>query len=261
MLKRYLRAFSLGMLAALGSLQVGLAAELAEIRARGKLIVAVKDNLRPLGFRDDGGRLQGFEIELARRLAAELLGDADAIVLVPISNQERLQALLEDRVDLVVAQLSATPTRNRVIEFSSAYYLERTAIVTADDAIAGWADLASKQVAVLAGSQTATSLPSELPEGATPLVVASYQEALARLDRGDAAAFAGDTSVLAGWIQEFPRYRLIPLSAVDFVPRGLSVGMPKGSQYAPLRQQVNAAIARWQQSGWLVEARRRWGLP
>ncbi|MGL5192033.1 MAG: transporter substrate-binding domain-containing protein, partial [Chroococcales cyanobacterium] len=54
--------------------QVGNAAELAEIQQRGQLIVAVKDNVRPMGFRAGNGNLQGFEIDIARRLAQELLG-------------------------------------------------------------------------------------------------------------------------------------------------------------------------------------------
>ena len=42
-------------------------AELDQIKQRGKLIIAVKDNLRPLGFRDASGDLQGLEIDIAKR--------------------------------------------------------------------------------------------------------------------------------------------------------------------------------------------------
>lgn len=247
-----------GITLLLGSAAPGLAAEWAEIQARGRLIVAVKENLRPLGYRDAAGNLQGLEIDVARRLAAELLGDADAVELVPARNQERLELLLDGTVDLVVAQLNATPTRSRVIAFSRAYYFDGTALVSANPAIATLQDIAGKRVAVLAGSQTATALPRQLPVSATFVPVASYQAALNRLERGDVAAFAGDISVLAGWIQEYPQYRLLP---VDFFRRRLSVGMPKGAQHETLRRQVNAAIARWHESGWLAEARQRWGLP
>ncbi len=81
----------------IGMLVVGLmtsasvqSAELEEIERRGELIVAVKDNLRPLGFRDANGKLQGLEIDLARRLAEELLGNPDAVVLQPVTNRDRL---------------------------------------------------------------------------------------------------------------------------------------------------------------------------
>ncbi len=263
MLKRCLAAIALGAIACGGlSIEAARAAELAEIQARGKLIVAVKDNTAPLGFRDESGRLQGFEIEVVRGLAAELLGNADAVEFVPVRNQERLQALLEGRVDLVVAQLSATPTRARVVAFSSPYYFESAAFVSAEAGIDTWRDLAGRRVAVLAGSQAAVALAGDLlPEPATSVLVTSYQEALELLERGEAAAFVGDASVLIGWVQEFPRYRLGDFPKVDFVPRSLSVGIPRGKQYNPLRERINVAIARWRQSGWLDEARRRWGLP
>ncbi|NJM74468.1 MAG: transporter substrate-binding domain-containing protein [Acaryochloridaceae cyanobacterium RU_4_10] len=45
------------------------AAPLPDILKRGHLIVAVKDNSEPLGYRDPSGNLKGFEIELAKHLA------------------------------------------------------------------------------------------------------------------------------------------------------------------------------------------------
>lgn len=255
-LKFFFRSLAIALL--LSPTPQGLAAEWAEIQARGKLVVAVKENLRPLGFRDARGNLQGLEIDIARRLAAELLGDANAVEFVPARNQERLQLLLDDSVDLVVAQLNATPTRSRVVAFSRAYYFDGTGLVTLDAAIAAPEDLAGARVAVLASSQTAAFLARQLPPDVTLVPVASYQDALARLERGEVAAFGGDISVLVGWVQERPQYQLLPLDAFR---RSLSVGMPKGAQHEPLRQRVNAAIARWEQSGWLAEARQRWGLP
>jgi ABC-type amino acid transport substrate-binding protein len=61
------------------------AAELQEILKRGYLIVGVKDHLRPLAFTDGQGQLEGFEIDLAHYLAAELLGNSEAIVLKPLT--------------------------------------------------------------------------------------------------------------------------------------------------------------------------------
>ena len=45
-----------------------------EIEKRGYLIVAVKDNIRPWGFRDAKGNLQGWEIDLAKHLASDTFG-------------------------------------------------------------------------------------------------------------------------------------------------------------------------------------------
>ena len=90
------------------------AAELSEIRDRGYLTVGVKDNRAPLGFTDDGGELAGFEIDIARRLAAELLGNDTAVKLVPVANVDRLNAVIDDDVDIAIAALTITPARRRI---------------------------------------------------------------------------------------------------------------------------------------------------
>ncbi|HEY9894331.1 MAG TPA: transporter substrate-binding domain-containing protein, partial [Candidatus Sericytochromatia bacterium] len=91
---------SLSGLGVLFSVPPIFAADLQAIEQRGRLIVAVKDNLRPLGFRGANGQLQGLEIEIAQRLAQELLGSKDAVELQPVVNQDRLAAVLEGKADI-----------------------------------------------------------------------------------------------------------------------------------------------------------------
>ncbi len=232
-------------------------AELKEIEQRGKLIVAVKDNLRPLGFRDASGNLQGFEIDIAKRLAEELLGKPDAVVLQPVMNRDRLNILLEGKVDLMVARVTATNSRARLVDLSKPYYLDGTGLITKDTSIAQLRDVATKTIAVLKGSSTIPVMKYALP--ASKLVgVDSYEEARSLLENGGANAFAADQSVLAGWVQEYPQYRLLP---VKLSTEALCIVMPKGLQYTNLQDRVNQAIARWQASGWLAERAAAWGLP
>lgn len=233
------------------------AADLQTIRQRGQLIVAVKDNLRPLGFRGADGQLQGLEIDIARRLAQELLGRPDAIVLKPVLNQERLPAVLDGQVDLAIARVTATASRSRLVSLSFPYYLDGTALVTKDSALQSPSDVGSRSIAVLNGSSTIPLLQYRFP-AAILVGVESYEAARALLDRGDAIAFAADASVLSGWVQEFPQYRLL---AASLSVEPLSIVMPKGLQYEELRQRVNEIVMRWQQEGWLKERAAYWGLP
>ena len=233
------------------------AAELADIQERGYLIVGVKDNTRPLGFRDSSGNLVGFEVDLARQLAVDLLGSSDAIELLPMANTERVPRLLDDEVDVVIARLSVTTPRTRVVDFSVPYYLDGTALITRQPQVADMNDLEGQTVAVLNGASTIDVVRSRL-SGAQLVGVDSYQEALAQLDAGTVAAFAADVSVLSGWVQEYPQYRILPtlLSA-----EALAIAMPRGLQYLDLRQQVNDIIETWTTSGWLQQRMEYWGLP
>jgi len=233
------------------------AADLTAIRERGRLIVAVKDNTRPLGFRDAAGNLQGFEIDLARALARELLGDPAAVELRPLNNRDRLPAVFNGEVDLAIACLTATPARARLVDFSRAYYFDSTGFVTRQPEVQRFSDLVGRRVLVLNPSSTIAIIRHALPQ-ADLTGVASYQEALELLEAGQAAAFAADRSVLAGWVQEYPRYRLLPNRLQG---TALAIALPRGLQYAELHREVNAAIARWQASGWLDSRRDYWGLP
>lgn len=233
------------------------AADFEEIERRGHLIVGVKENLRPLGFRDEAGELAGLEIDLAHWLAEQLLGDAEAVVFQPLTNQERLSALLDDRVDLVIARWTATVARSRLIDFSTPYYLDGTALISRSGALQSLSDLRQQTIAVLSGADTIAVVRFYLPT-ARLVGVESYQQAKTLLDTNQAVAFAADASVLAGWVQEYPQYDLVPTLLST---EALAVGMPRGLQYDDLRQQVNAAIVQWQTTGVLQERVLHWGLP
>ncbi|WAL58657.1 transporter substrate-binding domain-containing protein [Thermocoleostomius sinensis] len=233
------------------------AAELQDIRQRGYLVVGVKDNWRPLGFRGQDGELQGLEIDLARWLADRLLGNANAVALQPLTNQERLSALLNDEVDVVIAAMALTASRSRLVDFSTPYYFDGTTLITRHVALRSLTDLRQQPIAVLTGSSAIAVVRSYLPS-ARLVGVASYEQAKEMLDTHQVAAFAGDASVLAGWAQEYPDYYLLPQMLST---EALAVAMPRGRQYTDLRQQVNQAIQQWQLSGTLEQQILNWGLP
>lgn len=233
------------------------AADLETIQQRGYLIVAVKDNRRPLGFRDEAGLLQGLEIDIAKRLAQELLGREDAVQLQPVTNSERLSAVLEGRVDLTVAGVTATEGRQRLVSFSIPYYADGAGLLVKAPSVRQLKDLAEQTIAVIEGSSTILALRYYLPN-AKLVSVNSYEAGRLLLDRGTVTAFAGDVSVLAGWVQEFPQYHLLPTVMSE---EPLSAVMPKGLQYREFRERVNEAIARWYAEGWLQERNAYWGLP
>jgi polar amino acid transport system substrate-binding protein len=232
------------------------AGTLKEIQQRRKLVVAVKDNTPPLGFRDRDGNLQGLEIDIARKLAAEIFSRSDAIELVPVVNQNRLKVVIDGTVDITIARVTITPNRSRVIDFSNSYYADGTGIITTQSNILKNRDLAGKKVAVLERSSTIASLQYIIPT-AQLVGVNSYQQARDLLAAGKVAAIAADRSLLVGWLSANPNYRILPdkLSV-----EALGIVLPKGTKYSPLLDLVNRSIASWQASGWLEERIRYWGL-
>lgn len=232
------------------------AREWSEIASKGELKVAVKNNLRPLGFTNKTGDLVGLEIDIARKLAAELLGDPAAIAFLPVKNQARLQAILKDEVDLAIARITVTTPRSRIVDFSPYYYLDGTGIVTKNQQIRNINSVPLKRIAVLNNSATIAVIQNRLPEAAL-VGVDSYAAALKLMETNQIDAFGGDRSVLTGLTQEYPDYQLLPERLSG---EALAVVMPKGLQYQELRTKVNRAIAGWKKSGWLQERIEYWGL-
>lgn len=253
------------------------AADWATIQARRRIIIGVKDNLRPLGFRDDQGHLQGFEIDLARRIGQDLLGTPEAVELRPLSHRDRIPALLDQRVDLVIAQLTDTPDRRRVVQFSRPYYWEATRLIRRSDGPQTLAE-ANRPAA----NRPAANRPETSPPAASPPAIAvlqgssteaqwtyrypgtrlqrfrTYTDAYTALTQGHVVAVAADQSILTGWLQLHPTWQWLgePLQRYP-----IAIALPKGLAYEPLRQHLDATLTHLLQTGWLSDRTQAWGLP
>ncbi|MEA5620091.1 transporter substrate-binding domain-containing protein [Cronbergia sp. UHCC 0137] len=236
---------------------VASAAPMSEIQQRGYLNIAVKDNLRPLGFRDEQGNLQGLEIDLAKRLGADLLGNKDGVKLLPVANSDRLSVILDQKVDLAIARITATESRSRIVSLSVPYYFDGAALITKNPAIKDLKDLEKGKIAVLNNSSTIGQVKYYLPN-AELVGVDSYIQGREKIESQAVDSFAADGSVLSGWLQTYPEYHILP---TKLSTEPLSVVMARGLQYDELRRKVNEAIARYQVTGWLKERTQYWKLP
>lgn len=232
------------------------ATELETILQRGYVVVGVKDNLPPLGYRDGQGRLVGFEIELAQKIALSWFGDRESVQLKPLANRDRLAALLSGEVDLLLANLTVTGDRARLVQFSPPYYQSGIAILTDQPRLQRLADLQGQRLAVIDQSSSIAVVQSRLPR-LTLVPYPSYAAALAGMGRGEADAIAADAAVLAGWRQQYPEYyQLGPL--LSTAP--LAIALPKGLQHDSLRQRLGHTLHQLEADGWLDRQRQRWQL-
>ena len=241
---------------------VASAAEFKKIQEQGYIKIAVKDNLPLLGFKDSSGELQGLEIDLARRLASDLLDKPDPLKLQPVGNRERLSVVMENKVDLTIARVTATESRSRIVSLSFPYYFDGTVLITKklntkNPSIQKLTDLKQQKIAVLEKSSTIAPVRYYVPS-AKLVGVNSYSEAKELLETNQVTAFAADASILAGWVKQNPNYQIL---STKLSTEPLSVVMPKGLQYAELRNKVNQAITGYLDEGWLQKRIEYWGLP
>jgi general L-amino acid transport system substrate-binding protein len=82
------------------------------INDRGNLVCGGRTDLAGFGFLDENGRNVGFDIDTCRAIAAALLGDPEAVEVVPLSAAERGPALQTGEVDILSRNATWTTTRD-----------------------------------------------------------------------------------------------------------------------------------------------------
>ena len=91
---------------------------LGTIIQRDKLIIGVRDDTAPFGFRDKNGNLIGYDIDLAHIIAKGVLKDEKKVEFVPVTASNRIMKLNSGEVDILIATMSITEQRQQILDFS-----------------------------------------------------------------------------------------------------------------------------------------------
>ena len=171
---------------------------MARIVQRGELVVGVLEDTYPFAFRDPNSRPQGFDIDLARDIAAALFGDPERVVFRPTPEVNRFEILRSGQADLVVASATITCQRREQVDFSTVYFeTGQRVLVNHGSTVTGLGDLGGKRVCAARGS---TSLETILAAPSKPLPVgaATETDCLMMLQLGQVDAVSTDDTLLAG---------------------------------------------------------------
>jgi ABC-type amino acid transport substrate-binding protein len=188
---------------------------------RGSLIVGVREDFPPLGYLDPDGNHTGFEVDLARYMARQLLGDEGKLRLVPVVAGSRITYLHSESADMLIAAVTVTEDRAYMFAFSDPYFLSGSLLlVPRNNAL----DLTGKKVAVLEGSIQEGDLKLVAP-GATPVKFWRVSEAVEALRTGRVHALAEDDILVMALARQYPDFAAV---GKPFRPRPYAVAMRKG---------------------------------
>lgn len=177
--------------------------DLDTIKNRGELIVGVREDTKPFGYRDKEGRLQGIDIELSKEIAQHILGDKNKIKFVTVNAGNRIEKLNSKEVDMLVATMTITAQRLRVVDFSQAYYVAGQALM-----VRAKSDITSLNqavtygpVIVVFGTTAERALRNAYP-AAKIIGVKDYSEAYEALKSGKGDSIVADDTVLMGFADD-----------------------------------------------------------
>ena len=109
---------------AVGFAGTAYADKLADVLARGKLIVGTGSTNPPWHFRDEAGNLAGFDIDVAKIVAKGLFDDPEKVEFVIQASDARVPNVVTDKVDITCQFMTVTAARAQLVNFTIPYYRE-----------------------------------------------------------------------------------------------------------------------------------------
>lgn len=211
----------------------------------------------PFNFRDAGGELIGFNIDLARRICAEV-NVACTIQAWPW--EQAANALSDSQGDALIAGLAITPENGLLYDFSAVYLALPGRFVARSGDIARFSAeaLADAAIAVRDGGAHQRFIESYLPD-AEIMPFSSEVDALEAVKAGRAGAYFGDAMRASLWLND--NLACCGFAGeVYFRPhlfgQGLAIALPAGND--PVRHAIDWALVRLKNNGVLDELYLRW---
>ncbi|MCI0917319.1 transporter substrate-binding domain-containing protein [Pseudomonas stutzeri] len=153
-------AVAVSALLAASITSIAQADKLDGIIGSGKLRCAVTLDFPPMGFRDEGNKPAGFDVDYCNDLAKVLGVDAE-VVETPFP--DRIPALVSGRADVIVASTSDTLERAKTVGMSIPYFAFNMVVLTREDTgINTYDDLKGRPVGNTSGTFEAIALEKDV---------------------------------------------------------------------------------------------------
>lgn len=227
-----------------------------KVMERGKLVVGVKADYKPWGYRNSDGELVGMEIDMAKDVAAKMGVDVE---LVPVQSSNRMQFLEGGKIDLMIATMSDRADRREIVGIVGPNYYTSGTNVMSPKAVGlkSWEDLRDKPVC---GKQGAFY--NQIVEeryGAKVIAFTGNAEAKQALRDKKCIAWVYDDSSIGSDLAsgDWPDFEM-PLTSEDDNPWGLAV--PLAEKDCVFGRFMSGMQHHWLQSGELIALEEKHGI-
>lgn len=197
------------------------------IKKRGKLVAGVKFDTNLFGLKNpSSGKVEGFDIDIAKAIAKKILGDENKLELKEVTSKTRIPMLQNGEIDLIIATMTITEERKQQVEFSDIYFMAgQSILVKKGSPLKSVADLKKgDKVLAVKGSTSATNIRQKVPD-ATILEFENYQDAFTALKAGQGIALTTDNAILFGMMKQDANYEVV---GGTFTDEPYGIAMPKG---------------------------------
>lgn len=183
-------------------------ATFAKIKSKGGLVIGVKDDQPGLGLKDPTtGKYSGFDIEIAKMVAAGLGFDESKITYKTVDSSAREAAISNGDVDYYVGTYTITDKRKQQVSFAGPYFQAgQDLLVRKDDnSITGKDTLKGKKVCSVTGSTPIQRVrDQQLTEPGNIVEFQKYSQCVDKLGTKEVDAVTTDDAILKGFAAQDP---------------------------------------------------------
>ncbi|MFD8989621.1 glutamate ABC transporter substrate-binding protein [Streptomyces goshikiensis] len=213
---------------------------LAEAKKRGKIVIGSKADQPYLGFEDQATKKRsGFDVEIAKMIAADLGFGEDKIEWKTVDSGVRETAISTGQVDLYVGTYTINDKRKQLVGFAGPYYKAGADLLVRKDetGITGPDTLQGKNVCSIVGSTPLQEI--KKPQyGAKTTELAKYSDCVQQLLTNQVDAVTTDDSILKGYAAANPSK--LKVIGKPFTEEPYGVGINKDDK--ALRDFVNTSL-------------------
>jgi glutamate transport system substrate-binding protein len=206
---------------------------------RGRVVIGVKEDQPGLGFKDaTTGEFSGFDIEIARMVAAGLGFGPDQIDYKPIPTPAREDSIVRGDIDYYVGTYTINEKRKQLISFAGPYFLAgQSLLVRADETeITSPQTLKGKKVCSVSGSTPIQRVRDQgLTEPENIVEFQTYTQCVDQLVTNQVDAVTTDDAILAGYASQNPDE--LKLVGEPFSEEPYGIGLNKDD--SALRNKIN----------------------
>ncbi|MGO4733757.1 transporter substrate-binding domain-containing protein [Paenibacillus sp. 2KB_22] len=225
-----------------------------QIKERGKLIAGVKYDTKLFGLKDPAsGNVEGFDIDIAKALAKQILGDETKVELKEVTSKTRIPMLQNGDIDIIIATMTITDERKEQVDFSDVYFeAGQSLLVKNDSPITGLESLSGVKVLAVKGSTSAQNIREKAPD-AEVLEFDNYQDAFTALKAGKGEALTTDNIILIGMQQTDNSFQLV---GGNFTSEPYGMAIRKGD--TAFVEEVNKLLKSMKDSGEYDTLHEKW---
>ena len=182
----------------------GLSPTLAGIKSRHVVRLGYRESSPPFSFLDQANRPIGYSLELCEAIVDEIGAEVDdanlRIEYVKVTSDDRIAAVLQNKIDLECGSTTANAERAKQVAFSPLMFVAGTKLMVPKASnIATAADLKGRTVVVTKGTtneQAMHAVDKKLALGLNIVVSPDHEQSYQMLADGKADAFATDDILL-----------------------------------------------------------------